>query len=143
MIIGEFESKINEKKRTVVPLKFRKVLGDNLILTRGVEQCIVLVNSQKLEDISRDIIKGSYLSEDIRDASRYILGSAYEVEPDRQGRIVVPDYLFKHALLSTDIVFIGLYNWVEIWDKGIWQEKMEKGRVQSSEIMNKLVSKNE
>lgn len=145
MIIGEFTSKITDKKRVAIPKKFREELGANLILTRGYENALVLVNKGMWEKIAGEVMNGSFINKDIRDTSRFLVGSAIETDPDIQGRIVIPQSLFEHGKLGkknsgNEVVFIGLVNWVEIWSKELWQERLKYLETNSDEIAEQLSS---
>ncbi len=125
MIIGEYKSKVGEKKRVSLPTKFREEIGEELILTRGYEESLILVNRKMWEKVAQGVINGSFTDKNIRDTSRFLVGSAKEVEMDSQGRFVIPETLFTHAGFGPEIVFIGLVNWIEIWDAQKWQKRVE------------------
>ena len=124
MIIGEYTTKVGEKKRIAVPSKFRKELGSNLILTRGYEKALILVNKKMWDKVASEIVNGSFINRNIRETSRFLVGSASEVIPDSQGRIVVPKSLFEYADFQAEVIFIGLINWIEIWDSKQWEIKL-------------------
>jgi len=138
MLIGEYKSKIGEKKRVSLPKKFREELGDNLILTRGYEDALIIVNERLWKKIAMEVINGSFINKDIRDTSRFLVGSAKEISTDEQGRFVIPESLFEHANLDKEIVFIGLVNWVEVWDKEKWDERVEYLKTHGEEIAQEI-----
>lgn len=138
MLIGEYKSRVGEKKRISLPKKFRDEMGENLILTRGYENALVLVNQKLWENIAKDVINGSFTNKDIRDTSRFLVGSAKEIETDEQGRFVIPQSLFEHAQLKEEVVFIGLVNWVEIWDSAKWQERIKYLQEHGEEIAQEI-----
>jgi MraZ protein len=140
MIIGEYQNRIGEKKRVALPKKFRAELGNSLILTRGYENCLVLVNTKMWESIASEVVNGSFINSKIRDTSRFLVGSAVEVQLDPQGRFVIPQPLFDHAKFEDEIVFIGLVNWIEIWNKKEWEAKLEGLKANSSEIADQLIN---
>ncbi len=142
MLIGEYETKIGEKKRVAIPSKFRKELGNNLILTRGYEGTLVLVNKKMWEGIAKEVIEGSFISKHIRDTTRFLVGSATEVKTDPQGRIVIPNTLYKYGGFQNQAVFVGLYNWIEIWDKKKWEERLKYLDKNSDEIANAIQEMN-
>ena len=125
MLIGEYKTKICKKKRVAIPKKFREELGNEMILTRGYENALILVNQEMWKKIANEVINGSFINKNIRDTTRFLVGSALEVECDSQGRIVIPDNLKEHGDLSEEIVFVGLYNWAEIWSDKNWQKRLE------------------
>ncbi len=144
MLIGEYKSKVAEKKRVSLPKKFRDEIGDDLILTRGYEQALILVNKKLWKNIAKEVINGSFTNKDIRDTSRFLVGGAKEIEMDTQGRFVIPTPLYDHAKLKEDIVFLGLINWIEIWDLSKWEERLkylEKHGDEIAQEINKIGSK--
>jgi MraZ protein len=124
MLIGEYKSKIGAKKRIIIPKNFREELGSELILTRGYEHSLIIVNKEQWNNIAKDIINAPFTSKTVRDTTRFLIGGAIEITPDIQGRIVIPNSLFTYANLQKECVFIGLVNWIEIWDKNEWQERL-------------------
>lgn len=146
MLIGEYRSKIGEKKRVSLPKRFLKELGENLILTRGYEKALVLVNKEMWEKIAQNVINGSFTNKDIRDTSRFLVGGAKEINLDSQGRFIIPEALFEHSSLQKDIVFIGLVNWIEIWDESLWKERVvylqEHGEEIAEEINKMTINSN-
>lgn len=142
MIIGEYRSKIGEKKRVSLPKKFRDELGEEIILTRGYEDSLILVNKQMWSKIAGEVVNGSFINKNIRDTSRFLVGGATEVSIDKQGRFLVPEALFEHASLKQDVVFIGLVNWIEVWDRQKWDERLKYLKSNGEEIANELSKMN-
>lgn len=138
MLIGEYKSKLGEKKRVSLPKKFRDELGQNLILTRGYENALIIVNEELWKKVATEVMDGSFINKDIRDTSRYLVGGAKEINLDDQGRFVIPESLLEHASIQKDVVFIGLINWVEIWDKDMWQERLEYLKEHGEEIAQEI-----
>jgi MraZ protein len=138
MLIGEFTSKIGAKKRVAVPKRFREQMGERLIITRGYEGCLVLVDQERFDSITKEVIDGSFIDKKIRDTGRFLLAGAHEVEPDMQGRFVIPNGLFKYAELDKSVVFLGLANWVEIWSDKKWKEHENYIRENGSAVAQEL-----
>ncbi len=138
MIIGEYKSKVGEKKRVSLPKKFRDELGEEIILTRGYEDTLILVNKGMWERIAKEVIDGSFINKNIRDTSRFLIGGATQLSIDMQGRFIIPDSLFEHAGLSNEIVFIGLINWIEVWDKDKWDKRVEYLKTHGDEIAQEI-----
>ncbi len=146
MLIGEYQTKIGEKKRVAIPKKFRDELGDELILTRGYEETVVLVNKVMWEKIAKEVINGSFINKNIRDTTRFLVGSAAEINPDPQGRIVMPNNLYNYGKFKKNIIFVGLYNWIEIWSEEKWAERikyLDTNSEQIAEEIEKMKDKNE
>ena len=138
MIIGEYKSKVGDKKRVSLPKKFRDELGEEIILTRGYEDTLILVNKRMWEKIAKEVVDGSFINKNIRDTSRFLIGGATQLSIDMQGRFIIPESLFEHAGLTDEIVFIGLINWIEVWDKGKWDKRVEYLKTHGDEIAQEI-----
>ncbi|MDD3661879.1 MAG: division/cell wall cluster transcriptional repressor MraZ [Candidatus Dojkabacteria bacterium] len=140
MLIGEYVSKVSAKKRVAVPKKFREVLGDELIVTRGYEGCLVLVDRERWEQITKEVTGGSFINKQVRDSGRFLLAGAHEVFLDEQGRFVLPDGLYEYADLNASAHFLGLSNWVEIWSDKKWKDQESYIKEHGDEIAQQLSS---
>ena len=124
MLIGSYIGNLGDKRRTAVPKKFLTELGEKPILAKWYEDCLILVSGEFWEKLLGRLTGGtSVLGLGVRDIERFILGSAFETEPDAQGRIILPEILVSYANLDKDLVFVGLTDRVEIWDKRVWDKK--------------------
>lgn len=123
MLIGRFISKLTEKDRISIPKKLRNELGDELVISRWYEKCLVLVSSESwMKFQSRLKGKGGIITSPVRDIDRFVLGMSYEIKLDAQGRFIVPNELLRHAEIKGEVVFLGLGDRVEIWSTENWQE---------------------
>lgn len=138
MIIGEYRSTVGEKKRVSLPKKFRDELGEEIILTRGYEDSLILVNKQMWEKVAGEVVGGSFINKNIRDTNRFLVGGASEITTDKLGRFIIPEALFEHAGIKKDVVFIGLINWIEIWDREKWEERLKYLRENGEEIAEEI-----
>lgn len=138
MIIGEYKQKIGEKNRIALPKKFREELGNKLIITRGYEGCLIVMSPAQWEEMTNDSIQGPFVSSMIRDTRRFLFAGATEIELDAQGRFVIPPFLLEYSALSEEGVFLGLGQWVEIWNIAKWNKKLNEIGDQSSEIADRL-----
>ncbi len=134
MLIGQYYSKITLKNRISLPKKFRNEVGERLIIAKWYEGCCVIVSESSWKEIMEKLTgRMEILTKAVRDTDRFILGSAFELELDFQGRFVIPGNLKEYAELTEDVVFLGLGNRIELWDAKIWSEK-EKVIQESAEV---------
>lgn len=122
MLLGEEHYKLGQKHRLAIPKKFRQELGDNLIISRGYEGCLIIVNQQMWLDITQPISHGSFLDQNTRASARFLMGGAHQLDLDSQGRCIIPSALFDHAGFDQEVVFVGLGQWLEVWSLQRWQE---------------------
>src|SRR3989304_1516487 len=124
MLIGSYLGSLGEKRRVAVPRRFLAEVGEKPILAKWYEDCLILVSEEFWQRLLRRLTgETKVISLGVRDIERFILGSAFETEPDSQGRIVIPEILAKYANLNKDLVFIGLTDRIEIWPKEAWDTK--------------------
>lgn len=116
MFMGQYGHTIDVKGRTVVPVQYRQSLGDTFVITRGLDGCLFLYPLQEWQ-VFVDKLQALPSDQKTRKLQRQFLSKAMEVTPDKQGRILIPSLLRDKAGLVKDIVFVGMMNRIEIWDK--------------------------
>ena len=143
MLIGQYSGVIGAKRRVAIPKRFVQELGSEPIVAKWYEKCLVLVSKEKWSELLNKV-KGNNLlvTEPIRDIDRFILGSAFELEADIQGRVVIPEMLCQFAGIASEVIFLGLGDRVEIWDKDVWREKQENILDQAHKALEEI-AKNE
>jgi len=138
MLIGQYEHTIDIKKRLALPAKFRGELGEKIIITKGIEACLVVYTEKEFKIMSDKISNLTISQSEARSFTRTILAGAMEVNLDKLGRILVPDYLKKYAGLNKNVVICGLSNRLEIWDSASWEAWTKKAEKGVDEIVSKL-----
>ena len=119
MFSGEHNVTMDDKGRVFVPARFRDDLGPNLMMWRGMAGQIMMYPKPTWQKMA-DALSQQATSQHVREV-RWMVFSATEEEPDRQGRIVIPQSLRKHAELGSDIVVVGLDDHVEVWSEARWE----------------------
>ncbi|MBN2015851.1 division/cell wall cluster transcriptional repressor MraZ [Candidatus Dojkabacteria bacterium] len=143
MLIGEYFNKVGEKNRIALPKKFRDILGQKVIATRGYENCVIVVNSDQWKRLLEVFDDKPFTKSPVRDTRRFLIGGASELSLDKQGRFVLPQNLKEFAGVEKEIVFIGLVDWVEIWDKEAWEKRMEMIKPSADKIAEELQKSSE
>jgi MraZ protein len=138
MFIGEYSLSMDNKGRCAVPVKFRQSLGNGAVLTRGLDKSLFLYPKKQWEKIAEKLAALPISQANSRAFARLMLAGAFDVEIDKQGRMVIPDYLRKFANLSKKVVAAGLYDRVEIWDQDLWDEYKANTERESSNIAEAL-----
>lgn len=117
---GEFKSTLDIKGRMNFPIKLREELGSSFFISKTIgERCIKVYSKEDWSALVEMIHQMPQVK--TAEIQRYLFGSAYEVEPDKQGRVLIPQPLREYAGLQTDIVIVGLEGRAEIWDKAQWE----------------------
>lgn len=138
MFIGEYNHSIDTKGRLAVPAKFRKELSKGAVVTRGIDNCLFLYTEKEWKILAEKLAKLPISQANTRAFSRLMLAGAMDVEVDKQGRIILPDYLRQYASMKKKVVIAGLYNRLEIWDEAVWNRYKTGTEKKSSEIAEAL-----
>jgi MraZ protein len=141
MFIGEFRHVLDDKGRLAIPVKFREAFKDGAVVTRGLDQCLFVFPMTEWQKLAERLANLPLSQQDSRAFARLMLAGAMDVELDKQGRMVVPEYLRTYAAVGKDAVVTGLYNRLEIWDAKAWetyQTQTEKDSAVIAERMSDL-----
>jgi MraZ protein len=118
MLIGEYQHNIDPKGRVIVPAKFREDLGDSFYITKGLDGCLFVLSLDGWTKL-QEKVSAMPISK-ARGLQRFFFSGAVEAEPDRQGRILIPQPLRDYAGLEKDVTFIGASNRAELWNTEHW-----------------------
>ncbi len=138
MFIGEYSHSIDPKKRLAVPSKFRGELKSKVVITRGLDKCLFLYPMKAWEALAGKLGTLPVGESGTRSFTRLMLAGAIDVDVDKQGRILIPDYLKEYAGLAKDVVIAGLYNRLEIWDEEKWNEYKKNAEKNTDDIAEQL-----
>lgn len=138
MFMGQYEHSIDAKGRTIIPAKYREDLGERFVVTRGLDGCLFLYPQAEWQNFVEKL-QGLPSSQNTRKLQRQFLSKAMEVALDKQGRILIPSLLREIAALDKEIVFVGMMNRVEIWDKDrLMQQEMQDDEEALETTMDEL-----
>jgi MraZ protein len=141
MFMGEYHHSIDSKGRIIIPSKVRDGLGENFIVTRGLDGCLFLY--PKVEwDKKIEKFKELPDTKDKRQFMRIFLSGATICEYDKQGRINIPNPLVEFAKLEKDCIIIGVDEKLEIWSKERWEEFIANNEENLSDIADSLFTSN-
>ena len=130
MFQGSAEHVLDDKGRTSLPKAFRDLLAresDTPIITCG-ERCLTIYTADAFEAIKARLFEDPLPSSRIRRQQRLIVGNAQACRVDGQGRILIPPPLRRLGKLEREIVFAGIERQIEIWDRTLWNEELERAR---------------
>ena len=138
MFFGEFDYKIDEKGRVPIPPRFRNALKDGIVLTPGIEKCVIAYTLPEWKKLSADLTSGSVTPSKLRKLNRAIFATAFSTKTDGQGRIALPVPLREHAEIVDEVVIAGANTCLEIWNKVHWEEEKAISQEQAWQIIESL-----
>lgn len=142
MLIGEYHHSIDEKGRIIIPSKFRDDLGDEFVITRGLEECLFVYPKTKWDEIVSRLNSIPFTKKDARSFMRFFLSGASAISFDRQGRINIPTVLTSYAGLQKDCVIIGVGDRLEVWSLEKWNNFYTTNKEDFSNIAENLFDSN-
>ncbi|MDQ7793949.1 MAG: division/cell wall cluster transcriptional repressor MraZ [bacterium] len=119
---GTYVHSVDEKGRVTLPARLRELLGDRFVVTRGFDRCLFVYPEEGWEQLERKLDGQPLGQSDARAFKRLFFASAGDAEPDRQGRVLLPQHLRDHARIIREVVIVGVSERVEIWAREEWEE---------------------
>jgi MraZ protein len=126
MFIGATNNTIDEKGRLTLSAKWRSELASGVVITRGFDKCLFIFPQAKFETMAREIEEQGMALADVRSFARHLSAMAELAEPDKQGRIIIPQNLREFAGLNGEVVVIGVVNRLEVWNPKQYKELNEQ-----------------
>ena len=139
MLLGTHTPKLDEKGRLILPAKFRDELAEGVVITRGQERCLYVFSKREFAGVHEKIRQAPVTSEEARKYLRVFLSGATDEQPDKQGRVLLPQILREYAGLNKELTIIGVGARAEIWDATSWHKYLssneEKFATQAEEVI--------
>lgn len=139
MFIGEYYYNLDNKNRLAMPSKFRSAFKEGAVITKGLDNCLFVYTTKEWNKLVEKLANLPISQAKSRAFSRLMLAGAMDVTLDKQGRIIMPDYLKQFAGLGKKLVVAGLYNRLEVWDEKMWSKYQRTSEKDSNEIAEGLV----
>lgn len=137
--MGEFQHGVDTKGRLFIPAKLREGLGERFVVTKGLENCLFVFPPAEWESFGAKLKELPMASGAARAFTRLLFSGATEVEPDAQGRILLPSTLREYAGLEKEAVIVGVSSRVEIWSQPRWEEYCAKAEEGFADTAEKLL----
>lgn len=147
MFYGEYEHTLDAKGRVIIPAKFREIFKEHYVekffITRGLDHCLFVFTEETWKAQEKKFRELSFTNSEARKFNRLYFSGACEVIGDKQGRILIPDYLKTHGEIKEDVVIIGVSDRIEIWAREKWKEFFDQNKGQFEDLAEKLITDKE
>ena len=134
MLFVKYFNSLDSKGRVFLPAKFRQDLGQSIMLVKTSEKCLSLYSESKWEEFCRKIMENGEIS--MANIIRKLSRDASRLEPDAQGRIIIPMRLREQMKREGEISFVGMVSRVEVWKEDGLSEATDD--ITSDMVMQKL-----
>lgn len=140
---SEYDCKLDAKGRIVLPAKIKSNLpetsGNELVLRRGFEPCLVLYPTMEFKKIYNRIVGLNEFNEEYRRLQRNFFRGNTEVELDANGRFLIPKSMLRFAQIEREATVVGMGNRVEIWNPDLYEEYLIKDPGEFSDLAQKYL----
>jgi transcriptional regulator MraZ len=144
VFLGEYTHTLDEKGRLTLPARWREELSDGVVITRGLDPCLLIFPAARFENTARKMEQLGFNKSDARALSRYLFAKAIDETPDKQGRVNVPLTLREFAGIDGDAIIVGVNNWIEVWSVARYNEanvQLETKVGEASERMGDILQR--
>ena len=138
MFIGEYEHSVDAKGRVIMPAKLREDVGENFIVTKGLDGCLFGFSKAEWANFEEKLKSLPLTNKNARDFVRFFLSGAIECEIDKQGRFLIASNLREYAAMEKEVVIIGVGTRIEFWDKAKWKEYNSSENISADNIAENM-----
>lgn len=124
MFWGEYSHHMDKKGRVIVPARYRAKLTDQAILTRGLDQNLVIYPESTWQNVTDQLNQMPVTNPTARALRRLLFSGAIQLTLDKQGRICVPGYLRSYAALDDTVLLVGMETYIELWEPAHWHSTL-------------------
>ena len=139
MFIGEYEHTLDTKGRIIIPSKFREKLGDEFVMTKGLDNCLFVYPKSEWSILEEKLKTLPLTNRDARAFIRFFFAGACECGLDKQGRVTIPANLRKHSKLDKEAIIIGVSTRMEIWSQDEWENYNDDENLSYDSISEKML----
>lgn len=137
MLTGKFFHSLDTKNRIIIPAKLKEQLGDKITILRSSDRCLTMYSEAEWENYARMISELPKTKS--RAITRYLYSNSVEVQPDSQGRVMIPAEMLEWAGITRNIVTLGCGKYAEIWAEDIWRaEEIDAEPENYTEMLQEL-----
>lgn len=125
MFLGEFTHTVDDKGRLTLPAKFRAEFAGGIVVTRGIDRCLFAFPLAEWQVLANKVSELPLTESQAREFRRLLFSGASDDVPDKQGRVLIPQYLREYADLNEVVIITGLDRHVELWNPEAWKKARE------------------
>ncbi len=140
LLLGEHEHSLDDKNRLTLPARLREQLGDQVVITRGMDGCLYVYARGAFDELASQIGGLDPLGADARRMRRHFFGNATPGELDKQGRVVIPARLLEREGIGREVTVTGVGDHLEVWDRAVWSKQLQEAEGSAEDVAERLAN---
>ncbi len=141
MLLGEHEHSLDDKNRLTLPAKLREQLGEQVVVTRGLDGCLYVYSQAEWARLAERVGALDPFSREARTMQRWFFASGSDAELDKQGRMVIPATLLKNAGIGREVTVAGVHDHLEIWGRAAWHQQQQTVEGSAEDVAERLANR--
>jgi MraZ protein len=141
MLLGEYDHTLDDKNRLTLPAKLREQLGDEVVITRGLDGCLAVYSRPAFDVLAARMGTLDPLSKETRTMQRWFFTGAPPVELDKAGRMVIPARLLEEFEIGREVTIAGVLDHLEIWDRASWRDQRTQAGGSAEDVAERLANR--
>lgn len=125
MLLGEYAKPIGDDGQVLLPVEVVTALGEDLIVTRGLERNLLLLSRDRFQELAAKLLERPLSKPEARALRRRLFSAATELKVAADGRVRLPKALAEFAGINGELILAGMYQYAEIWSKDNWVPVIE------------------
>ena len=125
MFLGSYQHNLDDKGRLMIPARFRETLDGGAYITQGFDRCLMVMTGQYFRQVIDNLNTLSLTDPNARLLRRLVMATAFQVEIDKVGRVLVPQSLRTFAGLEGEAIVAGQGEYFEVWAPADWDEQLK------------------
>lgn len=142
---GEYECRIDDKGRIILPAGLKKQLPpeaqEKFVINRGFENCLTMYPMNEWEEVSRDVNRLNQFNKEHRLLARNFNRGATELQLDSSNRVLIPKTLLEYAMIRKDLILSAFSNRIEIWAKEEYEQHLKMSNEEYSDLAERVMGK--
>jgi len=127
--LGEFDCKLDDRNRLMVPASLMKQLpgadSEGLVINRGFEKHLVIYTKKEWDKIVDDLSKLNQYEKRTREFIRYFTRGATHLSLDKLNRVVLSKVLMDYAGIKAEVILACQLNRIELWARDAYDAEMD------------------
>lgn len=144
--IGHTEARLDDKGRIFIPAHYRRILAEResqrIVMRRDPDNACLIMYPEEVWNRKVGQLSASLNEWDAEDQMLLMqfVADAEWLEPDSQGRVLVPKRCLQQIGATGDMLVVGLMDRFAVWDRQTFEAKRLQGHDFAQRIRERMTN---